>query len=133
MTLANQCKKLVGIEIVPSAIENAKENAEINGIKNAEFICADAFDGAKEIEKMGLKPDVVIVDPPRKGCQRELFDVIENMGAKHIVYVSCDSATLARDLEILSGKGYQLKHLTAVDMFPRTPHVECVAEIVNQN
>ena len=133
LTLANQCKKLVGIEIVPSAIENAKENAEINGIKNAEFICADAFDGAKEIEKMGLKPDVVIVDPPRKGCQRELFDVIENMGAKHIVYVSCDSATLARDLEILSGKGYQLKHLTAVDMFPRTPHVECVAEIVNQN
>lgn len=132
LTLADKCKHLVGIEIVPSAIENAKENAKINGVENAEFICADAFDGAKEIEKMGLKADLVIVDPPRKGCQKELFDVIENMGAKRIVYVSCDSATLARDLAILKEKGYALKNLTAVDMFPRTPHVECVAEIVKE-
>lgn len=126
LTLADKCRHLVGIEIVPSAIENAKENARLNGVHNAEFICADAFDGAREIEKMGLKPDLVIVDPPRKGCQKELFDVIENMGARRIVYVSCDSATLARDLAILNEKGYTLKNLTAVDMFPRTPHVECV-------
>ena len=132
LTLADKCENLVGIEIVPSAIENAKENAKLNGVDNADFICADAFDGAKEIEKRGLKPDLVIVDPPRKGCQKELFDVIENMGAKRIVYVSCDSATLARDLVILEEKGYILKNLTAVDMFPRTPHVECVAEIVKE-
>ena len=76
--------------------------------------------------------DVVVVDPPRKGCQKELFDVIETMGAKRMIYVSCDSATLARDLAILKEKGYALKNLIAVDMFPRTPHVECVAEIVKE-
>ncbi len=132
LTLADKCRQLVGIEIVPSAIENAMENAQLNHISNADFICADAFDGAKEIEKRGLKPDLVIVDPPRKGCQKELFDIIENMGANRIVYVSCDSATLARDLAILKEKGYNLQHLTAVDMFPRTPHVECVADIVKE-
>ncbi|MDE7124762.1 MAG: 23S rRNA (uracil(1939)-C(5))-methyltransferase RlmD, partial [Eubacterium sp.] len=132
LTLVDKCRQLVGIEIVPSAIENAKENAQLNHISNADFICADAFDGAKEIEKRGLKPDLVIVDPPRKGCQKELFDIIENMGANKIVYVSCDSATLARDLAILKEKGYKLQHLTAVDMFPRTPHVECVADIVKE-
>lgn len=126
LTLAEKCKKLVGIEIVPSAIENAKENALQNGVENADFICADAFEGAKEIHKMGLKPDLVIVDPPRKGCQKELFDVVESMGAKRIVYVSCDSATLARDLAILKEKSWQLNRLCAVDMFPRTPHVETV-------
>ena len=126
LTLADKCKELVGIEIEPSAIENAKENAKINGVENASFICADAFDGAKEMEKRGLKPDLVIVDPPRKGCQKELFDIIENMGASRIIYVSCDSATLARDLAILKEKEYTLQRLTAVDMFPRTPHVETV-------
>lgn len=130
LTLADKCKKLVGIEVVSSAIENAKENAEINGVKNAEFICADAFEGAKQIEKQNLKIDLAIVDPPRKGCQKELFDVIERLNINRIVYVSCDSATLARDFEILSAKSYLLKHLTAVDMFPRTPHVECVALIL---
>ena len=127
LTLADKCKELAGIEIEPSAIENAKENAKINGIENATFICADAFDGAKEIEKRGLKPDLVIVDPPRKGCQKELFDIIENMGAGRIIYVSCDSATLARDMAILKEKNYHPTRITAVDMFPRTPHVECVA------
>ena len=126
LTLADKCEALVGIEIEPSAIENAKENARLNGIENASFICADAFSGAKEIEKRGLRPELVIVDPPRKGCQRELFDIIENMGAGRIVYVSCDSATLARDMEILKEKNYLPQHITAVDMFPRTPHVETV-------
>lgn len=130
LTLADKCKQLVGIEVVKSAVENAKENARLNGIDNAEFICADAFDGAKQIEKKKLKIDLVIVDPPRKGCQKELFDVIEKLNVNRMIYVSCDSATLARDLDILNAKGYRLKHLKAVDMFPRTPHVECVAEIV---
>ena len=133
LTLADKCKELVGIEIEPSAIENAKENANINGVKNASFICADAFDGAKEIEKRGLKPDLVIVDPPRKGCQKELFDIIENMGARRIIYVSCDSATLARDMAILKEKGYDPQRITAVDMFPRTPHVETVVSLAKDN
>lgn len=129
LSMADKCKRLFGIEIVPSAIENAKENAALNGIENASFICADAYGGAKELEQQGIKPDLVIVDPPRKGCQKELFDIIENMGANRIVYVSCDSATLARDLEILKGKGYMPERLKAVDMFPRTPHVESVASL----
>lgn len=127
ITLSDCCKKLVGIEVVPSAIENANENVKLNGIENAEYILADAFDGAKELEKRNIKPDVVILDPPRKGCQKEVLDVIDNMGVKKIVYVSCDSATLSRDLEILKNKGFNIEHLVGVDMFPRTPHVEAVA------
>ena len=126
LTLADKCKQLYGVEIVESAVNNARENALINGIGNAGFICADAFEGAKILTRKGVKPDVVIVDPPRKGCQKELFDIIENLGAKRIVYVSCNSATLARDLQILSSKGYCIKRLAAVDLFPRTAHVEAV-------
>lgn len=132
LTLADSCKKLVGIEVVPSAIENAKENARINDVNNAEFICADAFKGAKQIEKRNLNIDLAIVDPPRKGCQKELFDIIERLNISRMIYVSCDSATFARDLQLLTSKSYRLKHLKAVDMFPRTPHVECVAEIVKE-
>ncbi len=126
LTLADKCRKLVGIEIVPSAIENARENAALNNIDNASFICADASAGAAEIAKKGLKPDLIILDPPRKGCSSELLDIIDNMGAERIIYVSCDSATLARDLAILGEKGFAVERLKAVDMFPRTPHVECV-------
>lgn len=127
ITLADKCRRLIGIEAVKSAVENARENAALNGIDNAEFICADAYDGAKEITKRGIKPDIVILDPPRKGCQKEIFDLIESLGIERIVYVSCNSATLARDIEILNEKGYELKRLKAVDLFPRTPHVECCA------
>lgn len=129
LTMAQNCKNLIGIETVPSAIENAKENAELNEIKNARFICADAFEGAKQIQKENIKINTVVLDPPRKGCQKELFDIIENLEINKIVYVSCDSATLARDLNILNEKGYKLKRLKAVDLFPRTTHVECVALI----
>lgn len=132
LTMADSAKQIFGIEIVPQAIENAKANAEINSINNAEFFCGDAFDGAKELESRGITPDVVILDPPRKGCQKELFDIIENMNPNRIVYVSCDSATLARDLDILKAKGYITNEVTPVDMFPRTPHVEAVALITKQ-
>lgn len=129
LTMADKAQQIFGIEIVPQAIENAKANARINSIDNAEFFCGDAFEGAKELERRSIKPDVVILDPPRKGCQKELFDVIKKMSPNRIVYVSCDSATLARDLEILKEKGYITCEVTPVDMFPRTPHVECVALI----
>lgn len=126
LTMADKAKQIFGIEIVPQAIKNAKINAKLNGIDNVEFFCGDAFDGAKELEKRGITPDVVILDPPRKGCQKELFNVIEKMNPKRIVYVSCDCATLARDLQILADKNYQTVELTPTDMFPRTPHVETV-------
>ncbi len=127
LTMAQSAKQLVGIEIIPQAVENAKENAKINGITNAQFICADAPKGAEILKKQGIKPDVIILDPPRKGCDKSLLDTIKELSPKKIVYVSCDSATLARDLAILKEKGYETKKVIAVDMFPRTPHVECVA------
>jgi 23S rRNA (uracil1939-C5)-methyltransferase len=126
LTMADKAKRIFGIEIVPEAIENAKENAKLNGIDNAEYFCGDALDGAKELERRNIKADVVILDPPRKGCEAELFDVIKRMNPNRIVYVSCDSATLARDLAILDEKGYKAQEITPVDMFPRTPHVETV-------
>lgn len=132
LTMADAVKQLVGIEIVPQAIENAKENAKINNITNAKFICADAPKGAEILKKQGIKPDIIILDPPRKGCDKSLFDTVEQLSPDRIVYVSCDSATLARDLEILKEKGYITQKVTAVDMFPRTPHVEAVALIVKE-
>lgn len=129
LTMAENVKQLVGIEIIPQAIENAKENAKINHITNAQFICADAPKGAEILKKQGVNPDIIILDPPRKGCEKSLFDTIEQLSPKKIVYVSCDSATLVRDLAILKEKGYEAKKVSAVDMFPRTPHVECVTLI----
>lgn len=129
LTMADKAKRIFGIEIVEQAIKNAEKNAQINGIDNAEFFCLDAFEGAKELKKRGIIADVVILDPPRKGCKRELFDVICAIHPKRIVYVSCDSATLARDLAILDEKGYKAIEITPVDMFPRTPHIECIALI----
>lgn len=133
LTMADKAKQIIGVEIVNQAIENAKRNAEINGIDNAEFYCGDAYALAGRLEERSIKPDVVILDPPRKGCQKELFDVIQRMSPNRIVYVSCDSATLARDLQILNEKGYVAQQVTPVDMFPRTPHVECVALVIKEN
>ncbi len=129
LTMADKVKSLIGIEIIPQAIENAKTNAKLNGTANAEFICADAAEGAKLLEKRGIKPDVIVLDPPRKGCDRDLIDTIEKMAPQRIVYVSCDSATLARDLAVFKEKNYITKRVAAVDMFPRTPHVEAIALI----
>lgn len=133
LTMADGAKRLVGIEIIPQAVENAKINAALNKITNAEFICADAAKGAELLRKEGITPDVIILDPPRKGCDKALLDTVVHMAPKKIVYVSCDSATLARDLEILKNKNYIVQRVTAVDMFPRTPHVEAVAQIVRNN
>ncbi|MBQ9532244.1 MAG: 23S rRNA (uracil(1939)-C(5))-methyltransferase RlmD [Eubacterium sp.] len=126
LSMADKAKNVYGIEITESAVENAKRNAKINGIKNAEFFCSDASNGAKELEKRGIRADVVVFDPPRKGCDRELLETVKRMNPKRIVYVSCDSATLARDLAILDEMGYNVIEATPVDMFPRTTHVETV-------
>lgn len=129
LTLACGCKMLYGVEIVESAVRNARENARLNGIENARFICADALKGAELLHKEGVRPDVAVLDPPRKGCQKEALDAVNALGVKRIVYVSCNSTTLARDIAALSAAGYTVRRLAAVDMFPRTPHIECVALI----
>lgn len=128
LSMAKTAKKIIGAEIIPDAVRDAKINAEINGINNAEFICADAAAAAKQLAERGEKPDVVIVDPPRKGCDEELLNTIANdFSPERIVYVSCDSSTLARDIAVLSKLGYKLAEYTPVDLFPRTAHVECAA------
>ena len=133
LTMADSVKRLIGVEIIPQAIENAKINARLNNVDNAQFICADAPTAAKRLEKEGISPNVIILDPPRKGCDAVLFDTVCQMSPERIVYVSCDSSTLARDLKILDEKGYKTKRVCAVDMFPRTPHVEAVALIEKIN
>ena len=126
LCLARGAKYVYGAEIEPSAILNARQNAEANGIKNAEFLLGDAGEAAKQLSLAGVSPDTVVVDPPRKGLTPELIDEIAKMSPEKVVYVSCDPATLARDLKLFSERGYLLIKGTAVDMFPRTCHVETV-------
>ena len=126
LCLAKQAKKAIGAEIVPPAIEDAKENAARNNIENAEFFCGDAADIAAKLEREGLRPDVITVDPPRKGLAPEVIAYVAGMGPKRVVYVSCDPATLGRDVKIFDGFGYKAVRAAAVDMFPGTRHVETV-------
>lgn len=126
MTMAHKAKQVIGVEIIPQAIENAKENAKLNGIENMRFICDDAKGAAKILYDEGIRPDVVVIDPPRKGCSPEVLETIAKMSPDRVVYVSCDPATLARDCGIFRQLGYEVKKLCAVDMFPRTVHVETV-------
>lgn len=127
MFLAKRAKRVIGIEIVEQAIRNAKENAARNRIANVEFVCSDAAAYAKQVARTGMRPDVVCVDPPRKGCAQEVLEAIAAMGPKRVVYVSCDAATLARDLRVLGELGYETRQIQPVDMFPQTYHVETVA------
>ena len=126
LTMARDAKQLVGVEIVEQAIENAKKNAELNGIENARFVCGDASKAAEILLEEGIKPDVVILDPPRKGCDGALVETVAKMSPDRIVYVSCDSATLARDCARFLEVGYEVAEATPVDMFPRTGNVETV-------
>ena len=131
LSMAKKAKKLIGVEIIPQAIENAKENAMLNDIDNAEFVCADASQAAKQLAERGTSPDVVVIDPPRKGCDNSVIEAIAVMSPKKIVYVSCDPETLARDLKIFDSLGYSVEDVTPVDMFPRTSHVETVVLMSN--
>ncbi len=129
--LAQRAKKVYGVEIIPQAIEDARENARINGINNVEFFVGRAEEVLPEycgnsICDAGAYADVIVVDPPRKGCDSVLLDTIVKMQPEKIIYVSCDPATLARDVKMLCGSGYEVKRVRAVDMFPMTVHVECV-------
>ncbi|MEA4849276.1 MAG: 23S rRNA (uracil(1939)-C(5))-methyltransferase RlmD [Clostridiaceae bacterium] len=124
--LSKKAGKVYGVEIVPQAIENAKENARLNEVKNVEFITGESETVIPELYKKGIKADVVVVDPPRKGCDERLLDVIVQMAPEKVVYVSCNPATLARDLKYLAGRGYEVKKVQPVDMFPQTVHTEVV-------
>ena len=125
--LAQNAKFVRGVEIVPAAIEDAKRNAQINHIENVEFFVGKAEEVLpREYEKNGVYADVIVVDPPRKGCDEMLLKTILKMQPKRVVYVSCDSATLARDLRFLCDNGYELKKVCGVDQFPQTVHVETV-------
>ncbi len=132
LSMADRVKAVIGAEIIPEAVENAKTNAEINGIKNARFICADAGKAAKMLENENLKPNAVILDPPRKGCSKELIETVAKMNPDRIVYVSCDHATLARDCAAFDSLGYKTVEATPVDLFARTSHVETVCLLSQQ-
>lgn len=119
--MADSCKQLIGAEIVEDAVKDANENAKANGIENARFICGDASAAAFQLEKEGLKPDCVILDPPRKGCGEELVKTISRMSPSRVVYVSCDPATLARDLKFFTENGYTPKEITPAICSPEPP------------
>ncbi|WP_321828493.1 23S rRNA (uracil(1939)-C(5))-methyltransferase RlmD [Bacillus paralicheniformis] len=127
--LAKQAKKVYGVEIVPEAIEDAKRNAELNDIENAEFAVGEAETVIPKWYEEGIKADTLVVDPPRKGCDEALLRTILEMKPKRVVYVSCNPGTLARDLRVLEDGGYETLEVQPVDMFPHTSHVECCALI----
>ena len=124
--LSEKAKKVYGVEVVEDAIRDAKENAKLNGVNNVEFIVGEAERIIPDMYSKGIKADVVVVDPPRKGCDEVLLETLVNMSPKRIVYVSCNPSTLARDLAFLSEKGFEVLEVQPVDMFPWSSHVECV-------
>ena len=126
LALSDHAKRVLGAEIVPEAIDDARENAVRNGVKNAEFFCGDASDVAKKLAQEHLRPDVITVDPPRKGLAPDVVESIAAMQPERVVYVSCDSATMARDVKRFADLGYTAARAAAVDMFPRADHVETV-------
>ena len=133
LALSDHAKKVLGAEIVPEAIDDARENAARNGVKNAEFFCGDASDVAKKLARENLRPDVITVDPPRKGLAADVVESIAEMQPQRVVYVSCDSATMARDVKRLADLGYTARRACAVDMFQRADHVETVCLLSKLN
>ena len=132
LSMASKVRELIGVEIVPDAVENAKENAKRCGVENARFICADAKEAAAQLAAENLHPDVIVVDPPRKGCDLEVLQAIAAMAPKRLVMISCNSASLARDCKELEALGYHLEKAAPVDLFPRTTHVETVVLLSQQ-
>ena len=126
LAMAGAAGKVMGVEVVPQAIEDARDNAQRNGIGNAEFFCGDAGTAALALEAQGIRPDVITVDPPRKGLNADTIEAITRMAPKRLVYVSCDPATLARDVALLKERGFRVEKAMAADLFPRCSHVETV-------
>ena len=133
LSMARQARRLIGVEIVPEAVENARQNAAVNHIENGEFFCGDAAEAARMLADRGERPDVIVLDPPRKGCSPDLVRTVAEFGPERIVYVSCDPATLARDLKLFAQLGYPPVEAAPVDMFPGTAHVETVVLLSKLN
>ena len=133
LSMAHRVKELVGVEIVESAVRDAEKNAERNGVQNARFLRADAGTAAAQLEAEGLRPSVVVMDPPRKGCDAATLAAVVRRGPRRVVMVSCNPATMARDLKALGEAGYRVETVQPVDMFPRTAHVEAVCLLSKLN
>ena len=132
LAMAKAAGKVIGVEVVEQAVQDAKENALRNGIENAEFFCGDAGKAALELEAKGIRPDVIVVDPPRKGLNADTIEALDRMSPRRIVYVSCDPATLARDVALLKQRGYMLQNAMAADLFPRCAHVESIVTMIRE-
>lgn len=132
LAMASAAGKVIGVEVIPQAVEDAKDNARRNGIENAEFFCGDAGSAALELERKGIRADVVVVDPPRKGLNADTIEALSRFAPRRIVYVSCDPATLARDVALLKERGYVLKNAMAADLFPRCSHVESIVTMIKE-
>lgn len=133
MILSKRAKHVTGIENIKPAVEDAARNAERNGAGNADFICADAAEALPELIEKGRRPDVIVIDPPRKGCDKAVLNAITGSAVQRVIYVSCDPATLARDVRILVDGGYSIQKVQPIDMFPQTAHVETVCLLVLRN
>ena len=132
LAMAGAAGKVIGVEVVPQAVDDAKENAKRNGIENAEFFCGDAGQAALALEAKGIHADVVVVDPPRKGLNADTIEALSRFAPRRIVYVSCDPATLARDVALLKERGYRLKNAMAADLFPKCAHIESIVCLVRE-
>lgn len=132
LCLAKHARQVIGVEIVADAIRDAKENARLNQVSNAEFFCADAAQAAQRFAQEGKKPDVIVIDPPRKGVSEEAITAMCQMKPERIVYVSCDPATLARDIRRLEARGYLAKKAHCFDLFPRCAHVETAVQLCRE-
>ena len=129
LAMAGAAKRVIGVEIIEQAIADARENARRNGIQTADFFCADAGQAAQKLAQDGIRPDVVTVDPPRKGLHPSVIDAIARMAPQRVVYISCDPATLARDVALLRQRGYRPVSAQAADLFPRCAHVESIVSL----
>ena len=132
LSMATKAKQLIGVEVVEPAVADARSNAQRNHMANARFLCADAAKAAKQLQREGIRPDVVVMDPPRRGCDEAVLQAIAEMAPSRLVYVSCNPATLARDLARLEQEGYTVQKAVPVDMFPRTAHVETVCTLIKR-
>lgn len=130
LLMAKNCKKAIGVEIIDAAINDAKANAVLNSVSNAEFICASSSEIAEKFANEKFKPEIICVDPPRKGLDTTTINSIIKISPEKLVYISCDPATLARDLQILTAADYSIKNAECIDMFPRTPHIETAVLLI---
>ncbi len=130
LAMAGAARRVIGVEVVPEAVQDARDNARRNHITNAEFFCGDAGQAALALEEQGIRADVIVVDPPRKGLNADTIEALSCMSPRRIVYVSCDPATLARDVALLKERGYRLQNALAADLFPRCAHVESIVTLV---